>query len=314
MTIGFVGLGVMGQPMARNLLDAGAPLTVWNRSPKRAADLVLHGAVVAIDVAQVFAASRIVIVMLADDRAVDAVLGREDPSFPHLVAGRTLVNMGTVPPAYSARLAADVTRHGGHYVEAPVSGSRGPAEDGSLVAMLAGDPTIIALLEPILAPMCSRQVPCGQVPRALLTKLAVNLHLITLVTGLVEALHFAERQGLDLEVVADVLAAGPMSSPVARAKTDKVLQGDLTPQAQARDVLYNCQVIVQAARDAGLSAPLLDVCESLYKQTDQLGHGLDDMVAVRQALRAGDRPPSGTTPSGRLPADVPGAKPGGTRP
>ncbi|HYY12226.1 MAG TPA: NAD(P)-dependent oxidoreductase, partial [Kineosporiaceae bacterium] len=243
------------------------------------------GATVADSVESLVEACPVVVLMLADDRAVDEVLHRGEPEFAGLVAGRTLVTMSTLPPAYSQQLAADVARHGGHYVEAPVSGSRGPAEDGTLVAMVAGDDDTVEAVTPILALMCSTVVPCGAVPRALTTKLAVNIHLITLVTGLAEAFHFAREQGLDLGVLADVLARGPMSSAVSRTKADKLVLDDMRPQAQVKDVSYNCRVIAAAARDAGIAAPLIDACEQLFAQTQRLGHDTEDMIGVIHALR-----------------------------
>lgn len=287
MTIGFLGLGVMGEPMAQNLLAAGTPLAVWNRSAEKARALASRGAFVAADPAAVFAAAEIVIVMLANDYAIDDVLGRHEASFAELVSGRTLVNMGTVPPAYSAALAEDITRHGGDYVEAPVSGSRRPAEEGTLVAMLAGEANTVTLLEPILKPMCARQVYCGaKAPQAMMTKLAVNIHLITLVTGLVEAFHFAQVQGVDPHALAEVFAAGPMSSALTRVKAEKLLAGDLTPQAHARDVHFNSRLIAQAGRDADTPLPLLDACEQLFAQTVRMGYGEEDFIAVMHALRA----------------------------
>lgn len=283
--VGFVGLGVMGEPMARNLIKGGADLVVWNRSPGKARVLGDLGATVADSVESLVEACPVVVLMLADDRAVDEVLHRGEPEFAGLVAGRTLVTMSTLPPAYSQQLAADVARHGGHYVEAPVSGSRGPAEDGTLVAMVAGDDDTVEAVTPILALMCSTVVPCGAVPRALTTKLAVNIHLITLVTGLAEAFHFAREQGLDLGVLADVLARGPMSSAVSRTKADKLVLDDMRPQAQVKDVSYNCRVIAAAARDAGIAAPLIDACEQLFAQTQRLGHDTEDMIGVIHALR-----------------------------
>src|SRR6202000_849888 len=104
------------------------------------------------------------ILMLADDRAIDSVLGRVDGRFGVPVAGRTIVHMGTTSPGYSAALGGDIPAAGGHYVEAPVSGSRGPAEAGQLVAMLAGDPAAVAAVRPLLTPRCRDSVLCGPGP------------------------------------------------------------------------------------------------------------------------------------------------------
>ena len=179
--IGFIGLGSMGEPMALNLVRAGTPLLVWNRSPAKARVLAAAGAALAADAGEVFAKTAIVIVMLADDRAIDAVLDRDGADFSSRVRGRTIVHMGTTAPAYSRALEADIVAAGGHYVEAPVSGSRKPAEAGQLVAMLAGDGAAVAAVRPLLAPMCRETIICGAVPSALLMKLSVNLFLISMV-------------------------------------------------------------------------------------------------------------------------------------
>ncbi|MEU6275012.1 NAD(P)-dependent oxidoreductase [Streptomyces populi] len=310
--IGFLGLGVMGAPMALNLARAGAPLTVWNRTPARTEPLRAAGAHVAATPAEVFRRSRTVFLMLADEAAIDAVLGR-DPNgpldnapdnapgdvpdaapatapgsgFAALVRGRTVVHMGTTAPGYSRALEADVRAAGGTYVECPVSGSRVPAEAGRLVAMLAGPPEAVEEVRELLAPMCASSFVCGAAaPDALLMKLAVNLFLITTVTGLAEAFHFAERHGLDRERFLAVLDAGPMASGVFRMKAPKLRDGDFAVQAAALDVLKNNRLIAEAARDAALASPLLDACHALFAETVGLGLGDADMVAVLRAIEA----------------------------
>lgn len=286
VTTGFLGLGVMGRPMALNLARAGTDLVVWNRSPHRAEPLKAAGASVAADPGEVFARARVVIVMLANAEAVDRVLGRGTEAFERYVAGRTVVMMGTVAPEYSRDLAADICRAGGAYVEAPVSGSRGPAESGELVAMLAGEPGDVDRVRPRLAPMCRETIDCGPVPQALLMKLAVNTFLISMVTGLAEAFHFAGAHGLDAERLRAVLDAGPMASTVSRVKARKLTDADFEVQAAIRDVLENNRLIVESARAAGFASPLLDACHALYAETDELGHGGADMAAVIRAIEA----------------------------
>jgi 3-hydroxyisobutyrate dehydrogenase len=286
MSTGFLGLGVMGQPMALNLARAGTPLVVWNRTPARCEPLRAAGARVAADPAEVFARCDTVILMLADGPAMDAVLGRGTPAFTANTAGRTVVHMGTTAPEYSRALAADIRAAGGSYVEAPVSGSRVPAQDGRLVAMLAGDEPAVAAVQPLLRPMCHEVFVCGAVPEALLTKLAVNLFLITTVTGLTEAFHFADRHGLDRERFLAVLDAGPMASGVSRMKAPKLIDRDFAVQAAVSDVLKNNRLIASAARQSGLASPLLDVCHTLFAETVRLGHADADMVAVLRAIEA----------------------------
>jgi 3-hydroxyisobutyrate dehydrogenase len=286
MEIGFIGLGVMGCPMALNLAYAGTPLVVWNRSADKRALLRDAGAQVAASPAEVFERTHVVFLMLANDAAIDAVLERGTPGFAKQVAGHVIVHMGTTSADYSRGLDAEIRAAGGSYVEAPVSGSRKPAEAGQLVAMLAGEPDVVEAIRPILKPMCHEAIVCGPVPSALLMKLAVNLFLITMVTGLAEAAHFAKRNGLDMEQFRAVLDAGPMASAVSRGKAEKLVAQDYSVQASIVDVLKNNRLVAEAARASGVASPLLDVCHALYGETVTLGHGEADMIAVLRAIEA----------------------------
>jgi 3-hydroxyisobutyrate dehydrogenase len=298
MYVGFIGLGVMGRPMALNLARAGTRLVVWNRTPERCEPLRAAGADVAPSSAEVFQRAATVFLMLADEAAVDTVLGRGTPDFAARVAGRTVVHMGTTSAEYSSSLQDDIRAAGGRYVEAPVSGSRVPAERGELVGMLAGDDDTVAAVRPLLDPMCRDTFLCGAVPGALLLKFSVNLFLITVVTGLAEAFHFAERHGLDQRLLRDVLDAGPMASAVSRVKAPKLLERDFSVQAATADVLKNNRLIAEAARRTGLASPLLDVCHALYDEAVRQGHGGEDMVAVVHALEA--RTTGTPVPAGRV--------------
>ncbi|MBG6060159.1 3-hydroxyisobutyrate dehydrogenase-like beta-hydroxyacid dehydrogenase [Cryobacterium sp. MP_M5] len=185
MTVGFIGIGVMGQPMALNLLRAGVDLTAWNRTVGRCTPLAELGATIAASPTEVYAAAGTIILMMIDEASTDLVLGRGSESFAQNVRSRVIVLMGTMSPDYSRRLEADVVGAGGRYVEAPVSGSRVPAERGQLVAMVAGeDPDAVREVQRLLEPMCASTVVCGVVPGALIMKLAVNLYMIGMVTAL----------------------------------------------------------------------------------------------------------------------------------
>lgn len=284
--IGFIGLGVMGRPMALNLARAGLAPIVWNRSEPALGILREAGARVAASTDELFRQASVVFLMLADEAAIDAVLERTGGAVGANVRGRIVVHMGTTSAEYSRALEADIRAAGGAYVEAPVSGSRGPAEQGALVAMLAGEGAAVERVRPLLAPMCSQSFVCGAVPAALLMKLSVNLFLISLVTGLAESVHFAQRHGLDLSLLQAVLDAGPMASQVSRVKLGKLTQDDFTVQAAALDVLKNNRLIAEAARAAGVASPLLDVCHALFGETVKLGHGQEDMIAVLRAIEA----------------------------
>ncbi|MEV7320820.1 NAD(P)-dependent oxidoreductase [Streptomyces sp. NPDC093970] len=283
---GFVGLGVMGQPMALNLARAGTPLVVWNRTADRAEALRAAGAQVADAVEEVFARARVVFVMLLDEGVTDSVLGRGGPEFGKLVAGRVVVSMGSTAPEYARGLAADVHAAGGRFVEAPVSGSRKPAEAGQLVAMLGGDRDTVEEVRPLLAPMCRETVHCGGAGTGLLMKLAVNLYLNTTVAALAEAVHFAQRQDLDLETFRAVVESGQLGSGVTRVKVPMLAAHDFTVQAATSDAHASTRLIADAARAAGIATPLLDLSSDLYGESVRMGNGRLDMSSVLTALEA----------------------------
>ncbi|PXW17604.1 NAD(P)-dependent oxidoreductase [Paraburkholderia caballeronis] len=283
---GFIGLGVMGTPMALNLARAGTPLVVWSRSKDSYDALRAAGAHAADELDDVFAQCRTVILMLASERANDDVLGRGTPAFAARMKDHTIVHMGTTSAEHSRALANDIEAAGGRYVEAPVSGSRKPAEAGQLVVMLAGEPEDVDAVRALVKPVYRDSFVCGAVPSALTMKLAVNLFLITMVTGLTEATHFAQRHGIDLALFAKVLNAGPMASDVSRIKIDKLATQDFNVQAAISDVLKNSRLVAEAARGVAIASPLLDVCFALYGETERLGHGHEDMVAVLRAIEA----------------------------
>ncbi|MGW7242374.1 NAD(P)-dependent oxidoreductase [Streptomyces sp. NPDC054804] len=283
---GFVGLGVMGQPMALNLARAGTPLVVWNRTTDRAEPLRAAGAQLAASVEDVFARARVVIVMLLDEAVTDTVLGRGGPGFGKLVADRVVVSMGSTAPEYARGLAADVHAAGGRFVEAPVSGSRRPAEAGELVAMLGGDRDTVEEVRPLLAPMCRETVYCGGAGTGVLMKLAVNLYLNTTIAALAEAVHFARRQDLDLETFRAVVDSGQLGSGVTRVKVPMLAAHDFTVQAATSDAYASTRLIADAARAAGIATPLLDLSSDLYGESVRLGNGRLDMSSVLTAIEA----------------------------
>lgn len=270
--------------MALNLLGAGTPLVVWNRSPAMSAVLAKAGALVAKDLQDVFQRCEVVILMLRDAEATDTVLGRKGGTIQARVDRHTIINMATHSPCYSKSLEADIRAHGGEYVEAPVSGSRKPAEAGQLVAMLAGAADVVASVQPLLTPMCRKTVDCGPTPNALIMKFTVNLFMICMVTGLAEAMHFARSHDVDLGTLVTVLDASPMASDVSRVKAAKLAACDFAAQATILNVLENTRLITEAARTARVASPLLDICHTLYAETDALGRKDLDMVAVIRAI------------------------------
>ncbi len=285
-SLGFLGLGLMGQPMALNLARSGARLTVWNRSPEKCEPLRAVGATVASSPAEVFARAEIVFVMMVNEEATDAVLERRTPAFTKMLRGRAVVCMSSNAPDYSRALAADIKAAGGRYVEAPVSGSRKPAEAGQLVALLAGDAQVVSEIAPLLAPICRETVRCGEVGNGLLMKLSVNLLLNQSIAALAEAVHFADQHDLDLHAFETAINAGSMASDLTRIKIPKLVARDFTPQAATADALNSQRTIAAAAKAARVATPLLDTGIKLYEEALELGNGRLDMVSVLEAIEA----------------------------
>lgn len=272
--------------MALNLARAGVPIVVWNRSAARLEPFRALGVPVAATAADLFKQTRVVILMLATEAALDDVLERGRPPFSAHVRGRLLINMSSTAPDYSAALAADVRAAGGRFVEAPVTGSRRPAETATLVAMVAGAPADVDEARPLLAPMCRAAVPCGPVPGGLLMKLSINTFMLTMLTGLAEAAHFAARHGIDLEQFLTVLEASPLVSDAARVKGRKLAARDFSVQAFATDAFRNQALILAAAARAGVATPMLAQVHTLYAEMIAEGDGELDMIGVVRALEA----------------------------
>jgi 3-hydroxyisobutyrate dehydrogenase len=275
----------MGAPMAANLLRAGFDLAVYNRSeaPRRA--LAELGARAFSNPADLFADCDSIILMLADDESTDQVLCRSTPDFARRVSGKLIVNMGTHAPAWSKALEADVAAAGGRFVEAPVSGSRGPAEAGALVAMVAGEDESVAAARLLFEPLCREVVATGPVPSAMACKMAVNLYLIASVAAVAEAAALAGALGLDGSVLERVIGSGPLGSDVVRAKLAKMMSGDFAPQAAIRDVCKNAALVAEAAASSGMEAPLLASARERFEAVLGAGGGQLDMASVVTAAR-----------------------------
>jgi 3-hydroxyisobutyrate dehydrogenase len=227
--------------------------------------------------------------MLLNGDALDHVLGRGTPDFGPRVKGKLLVNMATNSAAYAKGLEVALLAEGGRYVEAPVSGSRVPAELGKLLAMVAGSPEDVKQVLPLLTPLCRQAIPCGLVPGGTLMKFATLIVNVATITAIAEAMQFARRYGLDLERFNEALLQGPLASDVARVKAPKLTRKDFTPQAAIRNAIESHRLVVEAAWEAGIPTPVEDACLGMYGRAMTQGLGDEDMVAVIKVYEAMNR-------------------------
>lgn len=282
--MGFLGLGIMGTAMSRNCLRAGHDLMVWNRSPEPAQAMTAHGAKVASTPAEAAAYGDVVIVMLTGPEACEVVLFGPQGAAKSLSPGKVVVNMSTIAPAYARDAAARVRQTGADYVDAPVSGSKKPAEDGTLVILAGGREETIAAVEPVLLAMGKKVTRCGEVGLGSTMKITVNVLLGVMAEGLAETLHLGEALGLNRNALLDVILAGPMANDLFRLKDPMFRADAYPPQFPAKHMAKDLNFALEAAGEAGTSAPMLSVLNMLYGKLLGMGLGDADFAAVIKAL------------------------------
>ncbi|KAF9870923.1 hypothetical protein CkaCkLH20_11595 [Colletotrichum karsti] len=286
MRVGFLGLGVMGTPMALNLARK-FPLTVWNRSASKYPALTQAGAAIGETPAKVVERSDVIFAMLFDGPALTSIFNED---FRTALRGKTLVSTASIPVDISKYVAEQVQKAGGDYIEMPVSGSKIPAEQGRLVGLMAGDPAVAERIRPYVGPLTAAAIYCGPIGFGLKTKYAVNLYLNNMTAALAESFSLAQAQGLNLEAFGQVLDAGPMASPYSKIKVAKILNNDWSPQAAVKDCYNSTKLIVEAAENAGVRAPYADLCRSVYKEASESGLDEEDMIAVYKVFQR--KPPN----------------------
>lgn len=284
--IGLIGVGTLGDPVARHLVAAGYDLTLFNRT--RAKAEAVKGASVTADAARLIAACDVIFLVLATEEQSDEVLARGADGIGRDLAGRTIVQIATTSPDYSAALEKDVAAAGGRYVEAPVSGSRVPAERGELLAMMAGDEAAKADVLPLFSRFTAKVIDCGAVPKGIAMKLASNVMLGPLMLGIVESMVFAKRAGLDLGVFGELLKNSQMASPILKVKVDKILAGDWTPQAQMDNVITSGGDAVALAHQLGMADTLLERALIHVGAACEAGLAKEDVAAVFKLLAGAD--------------------------
>jgi 3-hydroxyisobutyrate dehydrogenase-like beta-hydroxyacid dehydrogenase len=287
MRVGFIGMGRMGERMARNVLRGGFSLTVHNRTPERCAPLEAEGAVVAAGPAPLAAASDVVITMLIDGPAVlDVALG-PDGALAGMAPGSVLVDMSTSGPAAVRELVAAAGRRGVEVLDAPVSGSTALAEAAELTTMVGGDRATFERVRPVLAAMTKGQFYVGPSGAGATMKLVVNSVVLTTNHAIAEALVLAERRGVDRATAYDVLLNSVAASPYMRYKQASFLDPAGQPVAATIGLVQKDLVLALAmAREAGVPMPVVAAVNELLTAARGSGYGESDLAAVADVLRA----------------------------
>jgi 3-hydroxyisobutyrate dehydrogenase len=269
----------MGGPMAANLARAGFDLRVWNRTVSRAEALEADGAVVACSPAQAVWDAAVVITMLADGPATEQAATGPDGLLT-ASSGTIWVQMGTVGIEWTARLADLAAAAGVVFVDAPVSGSEGPARTGQLTILASGPDQVRDVLAPVFGVLGRATVWLGPAGRGTRAKLVLNNWLADLTETTAETLSFARRLGLDPAQVVDLLQSTPLGAPYAVQKAHSMLAGDFSPAFALRNALKDAELAAQAAQASGATLTLTDALLPRWRETAASGHADDDLSAV----------------------------------
>jgi 3-hydroxyisobutyrate dehydrogenase len=278
--VAVLGTGTMGAPIARNLLRAGMHVRVWNRTPAKADRLATDGALVATSPAAAAADVDVLITMLTDGAAVEHVMTGPHGALSTLGPNAIWVQMSTVGIDWADRLAHLAARHGVTFVDAPVSGSTQPAQDGQLVILAAAAPSTRPRLEPILEPLARQILWLDHVGDGSRLKLALNNWLSVLVEGTAETLTLATALGLDPHLFVTTIAGGPLGSRYATDKAIAMLDADFTPGFPLQHAAKDATLATEAAHHRGLHLPLTDALLDRWHQAIASGHGHDDVAST----------------------------------
>jgi 3-hydroxyisobutyrate dehydrogenase-like beta-hydroxyacid dehydrogenase len=281
MKIAFLGLGTMGAPMAANVLRAGHALVVWNRTAEKARPLVDAGAKMATSPADAARDAEVVITMLADPAALEAVMRADDGVLSSLAKDALVVDMSTVDPASARSLDAAVRARGGRFVDAPVSGTRQPAVDGKLVIMAAGDAADVERARPILSSM-GRVIFVGAVGQGMAMKLVLNGLGAHMMTGFAAMLVLGARQGLSAATMLEVIGAGAFASPLFAAKGARIAARSFAPDFTVALMRKDQALVLSTARALGYAMPTERAIMEVLDAAIGDGLGEDDLCGVVQ--------------------------------
>lgn len=279
-TVGIVGVGAMGSRMGRNLLEHGFGVIAYDVSPERRAEMAAAGADVAGSLADLAERSECVITMLPSLEVIESTVLGPGGLAETMPRGRTYIDTSTSSPALSRRLAAALRERGIAMLDAPVSGTTPAAEDGTLVFMVGGDPSVLERHRGVLEAMGSRIVHCGEAGQGNAMKVVVNLALFANQLGGLEAMALGVKAGLDPRAISETISSGAADSYIFRFKADKMLRRDWVPGANVDVGLKDVELAADLARDLGVPVLVPPIAIQVLTTAKQSGLGPQDTAAV----------------------------------
>ena len=283
--VGFCGLGTMGRAMAANLRRAEFLLTVWNRSPGRATELLGLGAAEAATPRAVAGASDIVVICVSDSPDVEAVLFGTDGVAEGARSGALVVDCSTISPAASRDFGARLAEQGVAMVDAPVSGGSEGAQKGTLTIMVGGDEVDVARARPVLEAMGSSITHMGPLGAGQATKAVNQVVLCGTYLGVAEGLVLAMRNGLDPEQVVAALGGGAAASWVLENRSGRMIAGEFPLGFKVSLHLKDVVIALAMARESGVAMPVAAMAAQIENGLVAQGYGDDDVSALARAIR-----------------------------
>jgi 3-hydroxyisobutyrate dehydrogenase-like beta-hydroxyacid dehydrogenase len=280
--VAFLGMGIMGSRMARNLRAAGFDVVVWNRTRAKAEEL---GEPIADTPKAAADGAGVVITMVVDAPQVEEVLFGENGAAEGLSDGGLVVDMSTIPPSAVTDIAAKLAERGIGFVDAPVTGSKPRAEDGTLTIMAGGSADDFARAKPLFEAMGQLIVHCGPSGHGAMVKLLNNALAAINAAALAEAIDLAERYGLDTGRLVQVMSAGSAKSTMLDLKAQPMIERDYDPLFRLAHMLKDVRHCLTEAQALGEDFDLAADAEALYAAADQAGYGEQDFAAVFEAVR-----------------------------
>jgi len=283
MKVTFLGTGIMGAPMARHLAEAGHAVTAWNRSTDKARPLAEHGVVVADDAAAAVADAEVVVTMLSDAVAVEDVMAEAAAAASD---GALWWQASTVGISGTEALAALAEEHGLVLVDAPVLGTKGPAEDGALTVLASGPDDALARLAPLFDAVGGKTMLLGDAGTGTRFKLVMNHWVLTVTDAIAETIAFAEGVDLDPALYLEAIAGGPLDLGYAHLKGPGMIAGELPVAFPLKHALKDAELILEAAERHALDLALAETVRDRYARAADDGHAEQDMAMVIEAARA----------------------------
>jgi 3-hydroxyisobutyrate dehydrogenase len=282
--VGFMGLGIMGTPMAANLLKAGYPVMVYNRSPEKADPLVQQGAGLASTPKALAKAADVVIAMVTGPEALGDLLWGPDGAGGAFNHSKVFINMSSVSPRYTRDLGQELEPSGVTFIDAPVSGTKKPAEDGALVILAGGVKDRVKELEPLLLAMGKKVIYCGPVGQGSMMKMFVNLLLAMMMEGFAEVLNFGHLGGLSLEAMLDTVFSGPLNCALFQMKAANLQNRTYPPAFPLKHMTKDAKFVVDTAFELGAPVPVGQTLLHLYNTGVAQGWGDEDVSAIAKVL------------------------------